>query len=406
MQKATCFFITLYFVTFFKLISNKFKLKKHTAFFVLALFILMHFWIFRCQEEKNTFMFATVDVCCLYYYIVSNMVNATIVMKLINNDFLYGSIKEKNSVKTGLVLVAVYFALFSNLYASIILAVYIGTQLLVEFFNVLKNKNFLETLKNNIIRLIYIFSWAAMQLFEMNGTRAKSLEKGSSILELIKENLKEFWKIKNKVNGNFKKYVLVIFVFFILCIIVTYITKKELKKENVKFLKEIFFLVFPLVISATYLIIVSAKHYIGSIARPDINFGIVFYGFIILFYMICYLVNKIQFTNIILPIFLIAILFDIDTTERTFSVYYYNGPTDQKRIEISDDIVDQIIEADKNGTEMTLYVPKFNDGDNWPIATYAGNDISRTLYKYGIINYYINVNMVPTEDKNVELGLY
>ena len=64
-------------------------------------------------------------------------------------------------------------------------------------------------------------------------------------------------------------------------------------------------------------------------------------------------------------------------------------------------------EAEANGLKETrIYVPDYDNVDNWPYATYAGEQISKGFYKLGALNEEIRITeIVPSKDKNSELGI-
>ena len=80
-----------------------------------------------------------------------------------------------------------------------------------------------------------------------------------------------------------------------------------------------------------------------------------------------------------------------------------------KCVNVDNDLINQIVTADKNGkTEMQLVVPKGDNRDNWPHPKYMGGNISRTLYSHGIISKNIKITVKPDENmnRNYHLGYF
>ena len=74
---------------------------------------------------------------------------------------------------------------------------------------------------------------------------------------------------------------------------------------------------------------------------------------------------------------------------------------------ITQDIYQQVLNADNGRTkEMNLYVPSFQSTtDNWPMAVYLGERVSRTLYKHGQISTPIQITIVPDPERNKLYGI-
>ena len=76
---------------------------------------------------------------------------------------------------------------------------------------------------------------------------------------------------------------------------------------------------------------------------------------------------------------------------------------------VGDDIVIQILDAERQGLkQVNLHVPQFAAEDNWPIVKYAGGPQSRfsyTLWRHGLIEDGISVNLIPDVEKNKEFGI-
>ena len=49
---------------------------------------------------------------------------------------------------------------------------------------------------------------------------------------------------------------------------------------------------------------------------------------------------------------------------------------------------------------MILVVPKGDDRDNWPHPMYMGGNISRTLYRHGIITQPLKITIKPDTKMN------
>jgi hypothetical protein len=95
--------------------------------------------------------------------------------------------KPTGLIKKGIAVLLVYFAIFSNLFSSVILTAYVGTMLLWELVTQCRTHSFKLTayIKENGIRLIIVLAWLISQIFEMNGGRADSVGGGSLLSGVV-----------------------------------------------------------------------------------------------------------------------------------------------------------------------------------------------------------------------------
>ena len=106
----------------------------------------------------------------------------------------------------------------------------------------------------------------------------------------------------------------------------------------------------------------------------------------------------------VLPLLLFMAAVNCNTSGKTFLEYnLFFEPAVCRSI--SEDILGQLQKADRDGlSEITLYVPKFETGDNWPIAEYASSPLSSGPYVYHATGRRIQiVEIVPTQEKNKQL---
>ena len=385
------FFILLYIYSFYNLLKNKLNLKTSYNICILILFILLHFLIFRSANINNNYMFYSLDACCYYYYLIPGLLNASLVM----NYMVYDKFYFKNKlIITSLLFLMCYLAIFSNVFHSIILATFVGARLLFKIIQekILSKNNFkiqrvLEFIKKNIFELIILISWVLVQLFEIGGGRAKSLESNNSFFILFKNSVSEFIKVFNQFNGAFTIILIVSLVIGIYLLF----KNKLYKILNVKNS------LLALFLSIVYLLLLCSKAGTWYITRPDVLIGIFFYLFILICLVFAYLIKKYNELFILLPTILFILLFEINTSTKTFKEPNVLNIDHQNVIYINEKIVSQIKDASVGKTKV-IYIPKFTSNDNWPIANYGTNWIVESLYKHGVINNIPEVVFEINED--------
>lgn len=361
-------------------------------------------------------MFYSYDVTYYYFYTISNLLNCCLVLYLMLDDVLddawskfKSSAYNQHIIKHGFLLLLIYLAVCSNLYASVIMAAYIGARLLLELGNLLAKKMRLkEYVQKNSLRLFYILCWLAVQLFEVNGGRAQALEKSESLLSLMKGTIHFFFSLRHSVNRFF--LLLTVAIVLTAAAHFIYIIRRTPSCADALDAKQASSAVLTEIVAGIlvffYLIPVCSLHGGTRISQPDILFGLAFYGFLIVSHCAAWLLKAIPKTAIVLPLLICIMFSEINTKGRTFHEVILTDTDHITYTAIDEDIIDQFIQADTAGcSEMQLLVPAFPYASGWPLWGWggwpAGNEVSKTLYKHGVISKEIVVTeVIPTKEKN------
>ena len=400
--------VIIYVFYFYLLMLKRFRTDEVACLFLSVLFLIFHFVVFREVDNGNSHMFYSLDACVYFYYTIPNLLNCIIVMRLLIDDFLYNPFEKlrtgyylRERYRLGIWIVILYFALFSNLYASIIVAVFIGTQLLPETVSLLKKqKSNLNYIKENILRLSYLAIWCGVQIFEMFGGRARSLKSEKSFIILLKETISFLVNIRHNFNKMFLCCIVLILSYTVL--MAAYRSKRNIT-DNIK---KLVGLAFQMLIMSglilIYLIVVCSVHGAYHIARPDVLFGAVFPIFIIIMMCICYSLIENQLLISVIPLMAVVLLVECNTPGVTYKNPNVRNLSTQLVLDIDNDIINQLKLADQSGAdECILYVPIFNSGSNWPISAYSGKIISDSLYKHGVLSRSVAIKeIIPDENKN------
>lgn len=382
-----------YIVLFFHDEGNNFK-----ALFTTLLFFICHFLIFRSQLEFNTHMFIANDQCVFYYYVIPNMINSSLALHFLARKHPNSESKQYQEFSPGYI-VALYFAAFSNLYASCIYAAVLGVYFIYDFFVLVKNRNSIsEFIKQHWDSVTFLIVWLTVQIFEMNGMRAASLKKEEGILYLFKEQSIHLYDLFKSINHAFLVGSIIILFLFISVMISTGCWKKITSFLLITLSAEL-----PVTI---YIILISSQQALGGIKRPEISFGIFLLGLIIIFSMLALIINKLRIIKSLLPLLCILSVLETNTTYITFRENNYKNIPYTTVYTMDNDIVNQVVRADMaNQDHVDIFVPKFNDGDNFPMANYGGDFISCTLRKNGITKSHITISLIPSDERKSELGI-
>ena len=113
--------------------------------------------------------------------------------------------------------------------------------------------------------------------------------------------------------------------------------------------------------------------------------------------------------SLVLPVVLIIILVECNSMGRTYqdSIAVARNDSVETHNRINQDILSQLKQAEEAGLKETkIYIPDYENADNWPYSVYAQEQIAKGYYKWGAINREIRVTeLVPTSEKNREFGI-
>ena len=117
-------FITAYMVMFGKFSRERFQLSGVKTVISTVLFLLFHFSVFKSASSDNYYMFWSQNPTCVFYYLVSSLLNCIVLLYVAGRGIVNIVKEQGHYLKKGILVVMVYLAIFSNMYPSIILAVY------------------------------------------------------------------------------------------------------------------------------------------------------------------------------------------------------------------------------------------------------------------------------------------
>lgn len=394
--------IVLYVYWLERLLEQKTDLSSFTVRLLGAFFLLFHFLVFRQDDRNNSHLFHCLDLTCYFYYLIPALLNCVLVM------FLMAGGREKLSrngmEQKALFVVLVYFAVFSNLPDSVILAVYAGVQVLLSFVKKLKSKRSWKAfLKENGICWLILVLWVVSAVFELGGARAQD-EMGYrlSFLQSLKETA---YRLIMGIKGWNKAFFLFVAVTVVSAGAALVLTREKGEKEQ-KFLAEAGEILLCTAILAVAAVVLCAKVDITYISRAEYLFGVYFFGFLLVLRSLAYLLEKQPKVLLVLPVVLCVLLSETHTVGNTYLHPNFLGMDAEVCKAIDEDMIDQIVTASEAGEqEMVLHAPATDRSSNWPIAYYVGQRIADTLYEHGVLEAPIQVTVEPDPEMNRKYGL-
>lgn len=375
--------ITIYIYFFIRLIRNKMGVTDNLSLLYALLFLSFHFLIFRTADSDNRHLFYSHDLTCYYFYIIPNLLNAILVMSLLEHNWLCSN--NFSPLKKGLIAVVVFLAICSNLYCSDIFVIFISCSL---FFHILQHHQFNFTkLRDTAIAhwptLAIILFWICINLMELMGPRsayladtgikANTFTQIASVLQTMSQ-----WRIN-------LLFVVISGAAAIYGIFYCY--------KNINATKKVALLILASGLSAIYIVLVTSKVQSDYILRTDIAFSVVFPLLLLVMGSIVKASHHYSQVTIALPFILVLILSNINRSEPTFRDLRFNDECTINRLRrIDNDLINQMVKADQqpSADSVMITVPFVaDDGKNWPYLTLHNNgynSLSHTLYKHGLIH--------------------
>lgn len=387
-------FITIYAWSFAALLRRNFSLSSLTGILIATLFLVFHFLIYRTEEAGNTYLFHCRDLNCYYNYLLPALFNAILIMHTIGNPRFHQFLSEAEPVKVGIFYILVYFAIFSNLVTSGMLAALAGSYLLLNLLKSVKNFKLKDYVKENAFWLIVLVMWIISAIYELSGGRASG-SSGASLLLRIREVA---YFLKEILVGANPLFWLSVFTITGLALLQFLLTKKKGSEEAT-----ILQLLIPLFVAAAalliYMLAICAMVWTGSIYRVEYQFPILFYGFLVVFLALGYLVKKQPKLMMILPLLIVFLASDVNTNGKTFNDSLMSDYGAKACADVSRDIVSQFVAADEAGlTEATIYIPQHvanpENQDNWPHSLVLLHWLGANLYEQGILSHPISATYV------------
>lgn len=400
---VTSGFIVVYVWCFEQLMRHWFNLKTARRILVSALFLLLHFMVFRGDTSNNNYLFHCWDLTCVYYYLIPALLNCSLVMYMMAHSDCREMMAAKETEKASVFLAVAYFAVFSNLPSSVILGIYAGVRILVDLIRSWKKVDWKAYLKDHMIHGVILFAWLLSAVFELTGARAQD-DMGYRLpfLQGLKETTYRFLLVLKNSNEAFLLFTVVVVVLAL----VVFLRSRKQQQE-----KELLWLVGETVLCAVIMLaavlILCTKVDITYVERSEYLFGLYFYGFLILLTALLYVLSRHPRLWAVLPLLLCILASYINTDGMTFMDSNLQCCEPNVCKAINEDIIEQITTASMAGQEVvTIYVPVTERPGNWPHASFVGDRIANTLYEHGLLNGPIRVEVQPSLEMNRKYNLY
>lgn len=379
-------FITGYVYAFFRLLTDRLALQRGRAALLAALFLLLHFTIFRTEDAGNGYLFHTRDVTCVYYYVIPGLLNCTLVMQLARTG-LHRRLWERRELgaKT-LLLLAAYLAVFSNLFESAILACWCGVELLTALLRARKDGFRLRAfLQEQSFSLLLILSWLASIAFEGMGGRS-DLHEALPMLPALAQSLRGTLAFFRGVY--WMPALLAAAVFLALALLRP---AKGRMAERALLLGLLGMGALLLVFE----ILLCARVEPGYVQRSDVMFGCCFALLALTMLGLGLLLVRYERLTLLLGLLGLLLFSVTNTRQRSFLDCNDLMAPAELCTALDELVIEQVLAAEAGGEQKALVrVPDYG-GDNWPQTLYMGDRVAASLYKHGVIQRPMEIEILP-----------
>ncbi len=367
-----------------------------------GVFLLAHFLPFLTANGNSPHLFLATDVTCVFNYTIPALLNFVLFMYFFNQDKQWKPLKTE---ARGVLLLALYLAVFSSLFHSIILMSLFGMQLLFALVEQIRENvrqggpthclGFIANyLKIHYPKVLVLVAWLISMVFQLGG-RSEDIS-GQMRLGMI---IRAFLEIlANRLTPQFR-----------LAVVIINLTAMILacRRRESKFLVKWVQLLGCCLLTVVYIMLVTGKLSDFYFLRSDVI--VTWMGLVIVMtlFSLAYLVQKLPKIRFLLPVLLLCMLSMVVFHKGDYQ--QYNVPCLPSSVikAIDEDIISQILEAEAEGSsQVQLLVPESLSNGQWPLDVEMTSErISDSLFRHGVTKEKIWVTVVPSPEKDAEFHL-
>ncbi|EKS7426650.1 hypothetical protein QCK43_001396 [Enterobacter cancerogenus] len=386
--------VVAFLYQFYLLMRETVGLSTYTSSVLVIFYLLCMFGLFRTLNNNNSpYLLWEQNLTCYYHYIVPALINGALALYVLRMSTTLKSFFYERSIFSGMLIFSIYLCVFSNIFASVVLAVMCGVILLL---NLLSNRfNIFETTKAYPFHCITLAMWVISALFEMNGGRADRMSKDH--LD-ISGTINAFYSLLKLTD---RTYFVVLSVGLI-CGVVFLLRKNSDEGKRYAFWVS----VITGAITTLALVLVCAKASANYATRPVAMWGSFMYLIVAASIGLGYFIERFKSVQYIAPIVLLCLVNKATDQSHSLRESHNGNVPFSVANAVGQDMIDQVQRAvESNQRTMILHVPKGDNNDNWPFPVTRGKAISETLKSNGLIPHNIEIKIQPDREMNAKYGM-
>lgn len=166
--------ITGYLYLFYRLVSGE-DGGRLRAICGTTVFFALHFLILKTQAYDNWHLFWTYNLTCVYYYLMPTLMNASLVLWMLQRGRLSELYGRLAMMQRGLLWIVLYFAIFSNILHNIVSIAFLAAYSVWDFYCDEAWSDFRRWARSHWMELVILFLWLVCLFFEAHGGRAHEI---------------------------------------------------------------------------------------------------------------------------------------------------------------------------------------------------------------------------------------
>lgn len=391
---AVCLLVTLYICAAAYLLRKLMGCSAGMTVLLSSLFLILHFRSWMSPWIPSRHLFYSWCATTYYYYTVPALINLSLMLLLEAHRGGCAFMEDDHLIAKGFLVIALYLAVFSNLFSSAILAVYAFCCAAENAVKTLKSKDAVgRWFRESALHIGILLTWLVSALFEISGGRARSMGSGGALIDQLKmtvtslletlERMEDttFWLCAGLIAAGFAAAL--------------FFGKKE--NEARRYLALLGRHLFCAAATLAFLVLLSAATQPVYIERVDVLIGVMAHVLLAAMLSLAYLVMKWKKLVLFVPLTAFIIGFDVLYGIESFAHSTTGGIRAQTNIQINQAIMQQILEADKQELDsVTVKVPQYGDGGiNWPYTINMGGRMVTTLTNHGMIEHLNAIYIQP-----------
>ncbi len=369
--------------------------KKDLCLLASCFMMLLCFTIFKHSPESNVHMFFSNEYNLYFYYVFPNILNSVTVLLLTRHLILNNrlSLLTDAPVKSGILVVAIYFCIFSMLFSAGILLSFAIIIVLQRFYAAVRQNKKLsvgiqgfivELFKHYNIAVLIITGTGVAMILELQSGRSNadwdSIFTGSLLSSAF------FRRILAAASGliglfrSINKYIIIILLFIVVVAAAHCFIKRKDRLHPI--MNRVFQSISCSIFLMIFYTLIAAK---GGIDRAELVYcvyGIFFFLILAVTLSCLYILENIAYSRILFP-FILTMLFMILIN---YTRWPYESHNALQQSQLTNQVIDAITEASEAGHQaVVLHVPADY------IPAWAVSRLSHTLYYHNLTTTRIRI---------------
>ena len=389
-----------YVYAFYSCISKRFELGEGSAVLIAVMFLGLHFLALRSGSSENQYLLGGDSPTILFYYFIPALLNGCLVMHFEKYGGVSACWKSSNAAAKACIVTACYFAVCSNMYCSIILAVYAGWQLLMAIICQWKARQRFKSafFRENAGPLLLLGGWLVSIIIEYFGGRATKL-KGMTRSRPLYNSAGRFYVMSCRLNH---AMLILAGIVLVLCIVLIWRRRSGKDQSDTAAQGIIWMCACCFSLTAIYSVLLASMVAPSDMMTAKVWVVILFFFLFGLCVGLSYLVRRLPRMRILLPIISIALLsmIVVKGQGQMFMDGTAHGIDASICRAVDNEMIRQTLEAEREGLQsVSIEIPQcLEKGDNWPFNPDTDIHYANALYRHGLLPRYIDVDFVPSQE--------